>query len=72
MAHKITKAMRDCLVWYRQKEHDRDRLHKPPYTWTMRQVNIALERDWLCVRPNEWHILTDTGRLLLETPHEAL
>jgi hypothetical protein len=58
-------AMRDCLTYYCDNEHNQDRLQLPPYTWTRRQMNDALRRDWLRVGPGGWHILSDAG-------HEAL
>lgn len=64
-APKLTKARRDCLTYYRDNEHNPDRHQRPPYTWTTRQTNAALDFDWLCVGPGGWHILTEAGRSAL-------
>ncbi len=64
---KLTKAMRACLDYYGANENNPDRFQRPPYTWTMRQANTALDRDWLCVGPDGWHILTAAGRAALQT-----
>jgi hypothetical protein len=62
---KLTRAQRDCLSYYRDNEHNSDRRQFPPYTWTTRQVNTALDRDWLKVGPGGWHILSAAGRAAL-------
>ncbi|HEV2507356.1 MAG TPA: hypothetical protein VGV39_30065 [Mesorhizobium sp.] len=67
---KLSKSMCDCLTYYRDNEHNPDRLQKPPYTWDRRQMNGALERDWLCVGPGGWHILTEAGRAALASTKE--
>lgn len=59
---KLTKAMRSCLEYYRDNEHNPDRFQRPPYTWDRRQMNAALDRAWLCVGPGGWHVLSDAGR----------
>ena len=63
---KLTKAMRGCLAYYRDNEFNADRRQRPPYTWNNRQVNTALDRDWLKVGSGGWHVLTDLGRRTLE------
>lgn len=62
---KLTEAMRACLTYYLENENNPVRVQKPPYTWTMRQTNKALDNDWLMVGPGGWHILSPTGRALL-------
>lgn len=62
----LTPRMIACLSYYRDNEHNPDRRSYPPYTWTMRQANTALDRDWLLVGPGGWHILTDLGRQALK------
>lgn len=61
-----SKAMRACLEYYRDNEHNPNRLQLPPYHFTMRQVNRALDLDYLKVGPGGWHILADAGRAALE------
>jgi len=67
---KLTKAMRACLEYYRDNELNACRTVKPPYAFTMRQVNAALDRDFLEVGPGGWHTLSADGRAALEPPHE--
>lgn len=62
---KLSKAMHACLVYYRDNETNPDRVQRPPYAFTMRQVNSALDRDYLKVGPGGWHILSDIGRAAL-------
>jgi hypothetical protein len=64
-AERVTKAMRACLEYYGANETNPDRHQRPPYTWNTRQLNTALDRDWLCVGPGGWHILTPPGRAAL-------
>jgi hypothetical protein len=65
MGEKITKAMRACLNYYLTNELNPVRVQRPPYAWTTRQLNSALDRSWLCVGPGGWHILTPVGRAAL-------
>lgn len=67
----LTKAMRHCLEYYAAKEDSADRHQRPPYTWTTRQVNMALDRGWLCVGAGGWHILSDAGRAALTPSLDA-
>ncbi|TWB61632.1 hypothetical protein FBZ98_101977 [Rhizobium sp. ERR 922] len=62
---KLTKAMRACLVYYRDNEFNPDRHAYPPYDFNIRQVNRALDLDYLKVGPGGWHILSDAGRAAL-------
>ncbi len=68
---KLTPAMIACLSYYRDNERNPDRCQRPPYAWTMRQANKALDRDWLMVGPGGWHILTDLGRRTLSEQSPA-
>lgn len=61
----ITKAMAACLKYYGDNEHNPDRRAYPPYEFNMRQVNSALDKDFLKVGPGGWHILSDAGRTVL-------
>lgn len=67
MSAKLTKAQRACLEYYRDNEFNPVRVQRPPYTWTTRQVNTALDRDWLFVGPGGWHIPTPAGLAALTT-----
>lgn len=62
---KLSKAMSACLRYYGDNEHNPDRRAYPPYEFNMRQVNRALELDFLKVGPGGWHILSDAGRSAL-------
>lgn len=62
---KLTKAMRSCLEYYRDNENNPIRVQRPPYTWNNRQVNTALDRDYLMVGPGGWHVLSPAGRSAL-------
>ncbi len=62
---KLTKAMRDCLDYYGRNEKNPVRVQLPPYTWTRRQLNRALDLGFLRVGPGGWHILSESGRRAL-------
>lgn len=62
---RLTPAMRACLEYYRDNENNPNRLQLPPYTWNGRQVNRALDLDYLVVGPGGWHILSEAGRRAL-------
>lgn len=68
---KLTEAMRACLQYYGDNEANPARVQRPPYRWTMRQTNKALDRDWLMVGPGGWHVLTEAGRALLRAEGET-
>lgn len=67
---KLTKAMRAYLAYYRDNEKNQDRRAYPPYEFNMRQVNRALDLDYLKVGPSGWHIPTDAGRRALDEVQE--
>ena len=63
---KLTKAMAACLTYYGENEHNPNRvIFGPPWYWTGRQLNTALDRGWLRVGPGGWHILSESGRAAL-------
>jgi hypothetical protein len=62
---KLTKAMAACLKYYGDNEHNPNRLQRPPYKFNMRQVNSALDKDFLKVGSGGWHVLSDAGRSAL-------
>lgn len=64
----ISKSMRACLTYYRDNEHNPERVQRPPYTWNRRQLNKALDLGLLRVGPGGWHILSERGRDQLEEP----
>lgn len=64
-SERVTKAMRACLEYYGANEANPVRVQRPPYVFTTRQVNAALDRGWLCVSPGGWHILSPAGRAAL-------
>ena len=61
---KLTKAMRLCLSYYGENEHNPVREDRKG-GWSMLQADRALDRGWLTVGPGGWHILTDAGRAAL-------
>ena len=63
---KLTKAMHACLTYYGDNEHNQDRRAYPPYDFNMRQVNRALDLDYLKVGPGGWHVLSEAGRAALK------
>lgn len=63
---KLTDAMRACLEYYRDNERNPNRVQRPPYKFTTRQVNRALDLDYLRVGPHGWHVLSDAGLAALQ------
>lgn len=62
---KLTPRMVECLTYYRDNEQNPDRVIRGNSGWTTRQLNTALDRDWLKVGPGGWHVPTDAGRAAL-------
>ncbi len=58
---KLTKRMRACLEWYRDKENDSDRVQHRPYLFGCREMNGALDLGFMFVGENGWHVLTPAG-----------
>lgn len=63
---KLTKAMRACLEYYRANANNPNRHQRPPYTWTTRQLNTALDRSYLRVGDGGWHVLSPSGLAVLQ------
>lgn len=64
---KLTKPLRLCLEYYRDNEHNPNRVSYEPCGWTIRSADAALDNGWLTVGPGGWHVLTDAGRAALQS-----
>lgn len=63
---RLSEARRRCLEWYREAEHDPERIIPSDARWNMRQVNDLLEMGMLTVGPGGWHVPSEAGRRALD------
>ena len=56
-----------CLTYYHENRDNPNRVQLPPYDFTMREVNYALDRGWLCVGPGGWHVTSEAGHAALKS-----
>lgn len=68
---KLTPMMRQCLGYYRDNETNPVREIPREHRWTTRQLNTALDRNWLKVCPGGWHVLSDAGLAALSQNKDA-